>query len=245
MNAIRLALRATMLGAHDKMRPFLRDNRNPLQAVAKGQGMIILRSPALHFLGGAVLLLLLSSIPRPLSAAHAKAKPPAAAAQAKKGTAAAPAAAASAKPGTGQALKLGQFDDWIAYATPGAKKICYALSIPKERLPKNLNRDPGYLFVSYRPDEKVRGEIAVVMGFAVKENAPAEAVLGGNMFELAGKDTSLFVHNAAEEGTMLAAMKRGGSLVVKASSKRGNATTDRFSLAGIAQALDTAEKACK
>jgi hypothetical protein len=44
---------------------------------------------------------------------------------------------------------------------------------------------------------------------------------------------------------MLAAMKRGGSLVVKASSKRGNATTDRFSLAGIAQALDTAEKACK
>jgi hypothetical protein len=83
------------------------------------------------------------------------------------------------------------------------------------------------------------------MGFAVKENAPAEAVLGGNMFELAGKDTSLFVHNAAEEGTMLAAMKRGGSLVVKASSKRGNATTDRFSLAGIAQALDTAEKACK
>ena len=207
--------------------------------------MIILRSPALHFLGGAVLLLLLSSIPRPLSAAPAKAKPPAAAAQAKKGTAAAPAAAASAKPGTGQALKLGQFDDWIAYATPGAKKICYALSIPKERLPKNLNRDPGYLFVSYRPDEKVRGEIAVVMGFAVKENAPAEAVLGGNMFELAGKDTSLFVHNAAEEGTMLAAMKRGGSLVVKASSKRGNATTDRFSLAGIAQALDTAEKACK
>ena len=207
--------------------------------------MIILRSPALHFLGGAVLLLLLSSIPRPLSAAPAKAKPPAAAAQAKKGTAAAPAAAASAKPGTGQALKLGQFDDWIAYATPGAKRICYALSIPKERLPKNLNRDPGYLFVSYRPDEKVRGEIAVVMGFAVKENAPAEAVLGGNMFELAGKDTSLFVHNAAEEGTMLAAMKRGGSLVVKASSKRGNATTDRFSLAGIAQALDTAEKACK
>ena len=44
---------------------------------------------------------------------------------------------------------------------------------------------------------------------------------------------------------MLAAMKRGGSLVVKASSKRGNATTDRFSLAGIAQALDRAEKECK
>ena len=206
--------------------------------------MIILRSPALRFLGGAALLLLLFWIPGPLAAAPAKPKPQAATAPANKGAAAAP-AATSAKPGTGQALKLGQFDDWIAYATPGAKKICYALSVPKERLPKNLNRDPGYLFVSYRPDEKVRGEIAVVMGFAVKENSPAEALLGSNKFELAGKDTSLFVHNAAEEGTMLAAMKRGGSLVVKASSKRGNETTDRFSLAGIVQALDRAEKECK
>jgi len=208
--------------------------------------MIILRSPALRFLSGAALFLLLFWLPGQLAAAPAKPKPQAAATtQAKKGATATPAAAAAAKPGTGQALKLGQFDDWVAYATPGAKKICYALSVPKERLPKNLNRDPGYLFVSYRPDEKVRGEIAVVMGFSVKENSPAEAVLGGSKFELAGKDTSLFVHNAAEEGTMLAAMKRGGSLVVKASSKRGNETTDRFSLAGIVQALDRAEKECK
>jgi hypothetical protein len=207
--------------------------------------MMILRSPALRYLSAAIPLLLISWSAQPIAAAPAKAKPKATAAQAKQATAASPAAAASAKPGTGQALKLGQFDDWVAYATPGAKKICYALSVPKERLPKNLNRDPGYLFVSYRPDEKVRGEIAVVMGFAVKENSPAEAVLGGSKFELAGKDTSLFVHNAAEEGSMLAAMKRGGSLVVKAASRRGNETTDRFSLSGIVQALDRAEKECK
>jgi hypothetical protein len=243
MNGIRVARAPQCQAPIDKMRPFLRDNRNLPIAVAKGQGMIILRSPTLRFLGSVVLILFLW-IPRPLSAATAKAKPQSTTAQAKKSTADA-APTASTKPGTGQALKLGQFDDWIAYATPGAKKVCYALSVPKERLPKNLNRDPGYLFVSYRPDEKVRGEIAVVMGFAVKENAPAQALLGSSMFELAGKDTSLFVHNAAEEGTMLAAMKRGGSLLVKASSKRGNATTDRFSLAGIVQALDTAEKACK
>jgi hypothetical protein len=40
-------------------------------------------------------------------------------------------------------------------------------------------------------------------------------------------------------------MKKGGNLVVKASSKRGNATSDRYSLAGIAQAIDRAEKECK
>jgi hypothetical protein len=212
--------------------------------------MIIARSLVLR-LSAAVAIGLLAGVPRPLpaEAAPAKAKPATPAKPAKKeagpAPSAAPAKGAPAKGGTGQALKLGQFDDWIAYATPGAKKICYALSVPKERLPKNLNRDPGYIFVSYRPDEKVRGEIAVVMGYSVKEDAPAQAVLGSTSFQLAGKDSSLFVHNAAEEGTMLAAMKKGGSLVVKASSKRGNATTDRFSLAGIAQAIDQAEKACK
>jgi hypothetical protein len=215
------------------------------------------RSPSIVFLATVFLAAaLLSGMQGPLQAASTSKTKPAAASSAKASAAkttpakATPAktkdvAAASAKPGTGQAVKLGQFDDWVAYATPGTRKICYALSVPKERLPKNLNRDPGYLFVSYRPDEKVRGEIAVVMGFAVNEDAPAQAVLGSTSFELAGKDTSLFVHNAAEEGSMLAAMKRGGSLTVKASSKRGNATTDRFSLAGIAQALDTAEKNCK
>jgi hypothetical protein len=153
--------------------------------------------------------------------------------------------AAPAKKGTGQAVKLAQFGDWTAYSTPGAKRICYALAVPKDRLPKNLNRDPGYMFVSYRPDEKVRGEVAVVMGFAVKEDAPAQAVLGSTSFQLAGKDQSLFVRNAAEEGAMLAAMKKGESLMIKASSKRGNATSDRYSLAGLAQAAERAEKECK
>ena len=164
-------------------------------------------------------------------------------APAKKETGAAP--AASTKGGTGQAQKLAQFGDWTAYSTPGAKRICYALSVPKERLPKSLNRDPGYLFVSYRPDEKVRGEIAIVMGFAVKEDAPSQAILGKTTIQLAGKDASLFVRNAAEEGGMLAAMKKGGSLVIKASSKRGNTTSDRYSLEGLAQAADRAEKECK
>ena len=97
---------------------------------------------------------------------------------------------------------------------------------------------PGAIFSS--PIGPMRGFAArspsSVGGFPpLQGNSPARrAVLGANKFELAGKDTSLFVHNAAEEGTMLAAMKRGGSLLVKASSKRGNETTDRFSLAGIA-----------
>mgnify|MGYP001432944069 CR=1 FL=1 len=206
--------------------------------------MTIARSLLLRLMPAlsAILFVGLASPDSPLAAPR-KPKAAAPAKPTKKEAAAAPTAAT--KPGIGQALKLGQFNDWTAYATPGNRKICYALSVPKERLPKDLKRDPGYVFVSYRPDEKVRGEIAFVMGYAIKEGAPAQAVLGSASFQLAGKDSSLFVQNAAEEGTMLAAMKKSASLMVKASSKRGNATTDRFSLTGISQALDRAEKECK
>jgi hypothetical protein len=201
--------------------------------------MITARSLLLRLSAVAAILCLAASLEPTAVLAAPKAKPAPAAAKPSKES------ASPAAKGAGQALKLGQFEDWTAYATASGKKTCYALSLPKDRQPKNLNRDPGYLFVSYRPDEKVRGEIAVVMGFVVKEDAPSQAVLGSTSFELAGKDSSLFVRNAAQEGAMLAAMKKGGSLVVKASSKRGNATTDRYSLAGMAQAIDRAEKECR
>jgi hypothetical protein len=209
--------------------------------------MMIARSLSLRLLLAMVPALACATALAPeVLAAPAKPKPaPAKPKPAPAQKEAAPAPAPSPAKGSGQALKLGQFDDWTAYATPGSRKICYALSVPKDRAPKSLKRDPSYMFVSYRPDEKVRGEIAIVMGYPIKEDAPAQALLGSASFELIGKDTSLFVHNAAEEGAMLAAMKKGSSLVVKASSKRGNATTDKFSLAGLVQAVDRAEKECK
>jgi len=49
---------------------------------------------------------------------------------------------------------LGQFGDWGAYtASPGGKKICFALAKPalSETVPAGRPRDPAWLFVSTRP----------------------------------------------------------------------------------------------
>ena len=40
-------------------------------------------------------------------------------------------------------------------------------------------------------------------------------------------------------------MRKGSRLVVKAPSKRGNVTTDSYSLAGFSQALDKVAKSCQ
>jgi hypothetical protein len=198
-----------------------------------------------------------ASKPAPAKAAPASRASPAAAkpvpkskastaAKAGAGAAAAGAAAASAPAtGPGGAALLASYNDWNVYtAQTGRSKICYALSQPKDRLPKNLSRDPAYLFVSFRPAENVRNEVALVLGFAAKENGPADAAIGKASYALLTKETNAWLKNPAEEGQAIATMARGQSVIVKTQSARGNQLTDRYSLSGFNQALERARKEC-
>ncbi|HEY8566071.1 MAG TPA: hypothetical protein VIL65_11260 [Beijerinckiaceae bacterium] len=156
-----------------------------------------------------------------------------------------PKKAAAAGPGGAQAATLGTFGDWTAYSSGnGRAKLCYALTQPKDRQPKTLQRDAGYLFVSFRPAENVRNEVAVVMGFPTKDGGAAEAVVGTTTYALITKDRNAWVKNPAEEPQVIATMSRGQSLVVKAASIRGNQSTDRYSLNGFGPALERARKEC-
>jgi hypothetical protein len=159
--------------------------------------------------------------------------------------AAAPGKPAVVGPGGAQAMLLATFNDWGAYASgQGRARICYALSQPKDRQPKDLKRDPAYLFVSFRPADNVRNEVAVVMGFAAKDGGPAEAVIGSATYALITKGANAWVRNPVEEGQVIGNMSKAKDLTVKATSGRGNATADRYSLNGFAQALDRARKEC-
>lgn len=151
----------------------------------------------------------------------------------------------AAAPGGGQATLVATFSDWSAYtAQTGKSKICYALSQPKARTPANLKDTPAYLFVSFRPAENVRNEVATVLGFNTKDGGPAEATVGSASFDLVTKAQNAWVKNPAEEAQTIAAMSKGQSMTVSATSARGNKTGDRYSLAGFAQALERARREC-
>jgi hypothetical protein len=161
------------------------------------------------------------------------------------GAAATAARPAQAATGPGGASLLTSYGDWGVYtAQTGRSKICYALSQPKDRLPKNLTRDPAYLFVSFRPAENVRNEVALVLGFTAKENGPAEAAVGNASYALVTKTANAWLKNPAEEGQAIATMARSGSLTVKTQSARGSSLTDRYSLNGFGKALEHARKEC-
>jgi invasion protein IalB len=52
------------------------------------------------------------------------------------------------------------------------------------------------------------------------------------------------VKNPAEEAQVIATLQKGPGLVVKATSLKGNQSTDRYSLNGFGQALERARKEC-
>lgn len=153
--------------------------------------------------------------------------------------------AAAQGQGQGQAMELGTFGEWTAYASQsGRNKVCYILTKPKERLPRNLTRDPGFLFITARPAEQVRNEVSFVLGFAARETVPGEASIGAANFALAPKGKNAWIANAAEENAFIDAARRGQSLTVKVTSGRGNLSTDRYSLAGLTQALERMRREC-
>ena len=166
------------------------------------------------------------------------------AAPAKKGAAAqAPAPA----PG-GQPTLLGQYGDWGAYtANGGGRTICYALAKPSSQatVPPGRPRDPAYIFVSTRPAENVRNEVSIVIGYPFKPGSEATADIGSAKYAMYTQVDGAWVKNAAEEARMVDAMRKGSDLVVAGESGKGTKSTDRYTLKGLAQALDRVAQECK
>jgi hypothetical protein len=97
--------------------------------------------------------------------------------------AAKPEAASTGVPGG--AKLVASFGDWGAYtAQNGRTKMCYALSEPKNRSPATIKDTKAYLFVSFRPAEKVRNEVASVLNFKTKDKGPGELAIGSTKFDL-------------------------------------------------------------
>ena len=162
--------------------------------------------------------------------------------------AAAPAAAPPAVPGAPQPTLLGQYVDWGAYtATPGGKKVCFALAKPatSRTTPPNRPRDPAYIFISSRPAEKVKDEVSIIFGYGLKPNADANIEISGASYAMYTQADGAWIKNAAEETRLVDAMRKGADLTVKGTSAKGTASTDVYSLKGLPQALDKVAQECR
>jgi invasion protein IalB len=166
-----------------------------------------------------------------------------------KPTPAKPTRAPARKPApAGGPTLLGQFGDWGAYvATPGGRKVCFALSKPLTAVtdPPGRKRDQPFAFVSTRPSEKVKDEVSITFGYPLKPGVDAEADVGTAKYSMYTQNDGAWIKNAAEEAQMVEAMRKGTDMIVHGVSTHGTKTTDTYSLKGISQALDRVAQECQ
>lgn len=164
-----------------------------------------------------------------------------------KPAAASPEAATAAAGGTKPTL-LGQYGDWGAYtASPGGRKICFAIAKPSssETNPPNRPRNPAYMFISTRPADKVSNEVSIIIGYPFKSGGDATVAVGSSSFALYTQQDGGWIKDSAEEPKLIEAMRSAQSLVVRGTSTKGTHSTDIFSLKGLSQALDRTDSDCK
>lgn len=144
-----------------------------------------------------------------------------------------------------QQKTLGSFGDWTAVVDgSGLKKMCYAGSKPKKSAGDYAKRDAIHFLVTHRPADKVKAEVSVTAGYTYKAGKDAQAEIGGKTFKLFTRGGNAWAYDAKGDKALVAAMTGGKEMVVRGTSSKGTQTTDTYSLAGFAAALEAIDKAC-
>ena len=140
---------------------------------------------------------------------------------------------------------LGKLKDWESFVLlQDGNKTCFAQSIPIVKAPKKLKRDPSRLFVSFRPNEKIKNEISVTNGYQFKLKAPVMAKSGKKSYDLFSKGRFAWVVENEDEIKLISTMKKASRLMIIGNSEKGTQTTDHYSMMGFTKAYNSAKKSC-
>ena len=141
--------------------------------------------------------------------------------------------------------RIQQFKAWGAYSyKAGNGNVCYVLSVPTAKEPASVDHGDIFFIVSQRPGQNISYDPQAMMGYVMKENSKVTVTIDSKSFTLFTKERAAWVENAAEEPALVAAMKTGHKMTVKATSRKGTATSYSYSLQGISAALKQIER-CK
>ena len=147
---------------------------------------------------------------------------------------------------SGENLKsTGKFKDWEAFTVmENNNKVCFAQSIPILRAPKNFERDPSRLFISFRPSENIKDEISVTTGYVFQKESTVKAKSGKKTFDFSTEENFAWILDAEEEQKFIQAMKKASRVMIIGRTDKGKQTIDHYSLMGFSKAYNIAKKNC-
>lgn len=139
---------------------------------------------------------------------------------------------------------VSQTGDWGVYSFKrDGKPVCYALSVPKEARPSDVDHGKNYFLIA--PAEKGGGnEPEAILGYAVQAGSPVRVSVGEKTFKMFVKDNTAWVADAAREPVLIDALRSGSRMTLQATSAGGTRTSYDYSLSGVTAALERVAR-CK
>ena len=134
---------------------------------------------------------------------------------------------------------LGMFDDWGAFRDPRVPR-CYAIAAPE----RSSGDYEAYSDVGTWPRLAVRGQVHFRLSRELAANPRIILSLGGERFALTGGGADAWAQDKRMDAAIVAALRSASSMSVSATDRAGRRFTDRYSLAGVATAMDAATVGC-
>ena len=141
--------------------------------------------------------------------------------------------------------KIGKYKDWETIVfIDGDNKVCFAQSVPVLQAPKKNPRD-ARLFVSFRPNDKIKDEVSITSGYEYNNQNSITATSGKSKykFDIAQENFAWISENKVEK-KMIKTLKKGSRIMVTGYNKSGSQTIDHYSLLGFTKAYNSAKKNC-
>jgi len=142
--------------------------------------------------------------------------------------------------------KLGQFDNWSAYAKN--RVYCYMISEP-HKLEGEYNMRGRVRIVVYRNTEEKNNKnlVGIDFGYSFPDEGKALIKIDNKSeFELSTfKQTAWTGASTKTDKEIINQMKKGNKLIALGKSKRGTDTKDTYSLKGFSKAFKKIENYCR
>lgn len=137
---------------------------------------------------------------------------------------------------------LGVYESWAAFKDASPQR-CYAIAKAQSTATAPAP-DPAYATISNWPDKGVRGTVHLVLSRVIADKSAVRLVVGDKRFTLVAKGRNAWAKDAQGDAAIVAALRSAARMSVSAKSTNGGTFTDRYTLAGVATAMDAATVGC-
>lgn len=128
---------------------------------------------------------------------------------------------------------LGVYSNWAAFRDADTPR-CYAIAKPRGN-----NAAGAYASVGTWPKRNIRNQVHFRLSRSVGSDVAVSLQLGGERYRLAASGNNAWAANSTDEAAIIAALRSAESMRIV-----GRGFSDRYSLDGVATAMDAATVGC-